>query len=418
MKKNNKLIFLLLILFLPIFVKADMAAPMSSYEVRISNPEGAETYKWNGETNAPTGKKLNYDEVYEVRYEIINNNEMYVDVNKKTTNEDGSTSYSELIRIKLKDTKPLEVKLEDHKKETKMKYYVFDDSCYLYNGPSQIYGKISPEISLSIGTIIEVEYYDDMWAYVEYNGYKGWVYTYTYRNNEQEYSGMVNINNNYRENIITVKNVVMYKSPKTDEELGVVIPKEETLNVIYTYSMIPRSPIYYVEYNGTRGWIKPIEEKDNFSEDTNYNQNVITNIAYEYNGTSEFEVINENGVTFYSEINNKNSNIGIIPYKTKFIPILSIQQEYRSNWYMIEYNGAKGWIYDNYKDISSKSTPEEKPTTPIAPEPTPEEEDENIESSINEKVIYYIVGAIILSLTSIVTILLINKKKKEKNATK
>ena len=102
--KNNKLMILLLIFFImPILVKADMAAPMSSYEIRISNPEGAETYKWNSEAKLyeKTGEKLNYDEVYYVIYEQVIDNELYGDVGKKEIYESGGYSYSNRGMIKL-----------------------------------------------------------------------------------------------------------------------------------------------------------------------------------------------------------------------------------------------------------------------------------------------------------------------------
>lgn len=420
MKKNNKLIFLLLILFIPMFVKADMGAPISTYKVRISNPDGAETYEWDFENQKykPTGNKLTYDTVYEVIYETIKKNEMYGELVKTTKDETGATSYSDFYTINLKDAKPLEVNLEDYKHEQKLKYYVFDDSCYLYKGPSLLYGKVKPEISLKVGTIIEVEYYDELWAYVEYNGQKGWVYQYTYGYNDMENAGMVNIYEGYEQNIITMKNVVMYKSPKTEEPLGVIIPKEVKLNVIYTYSTEPHLANYYVEYNGTKGWIKTITEKDIFTK-----EDIITNIAYEYENIYEIEVKNTNGINFYKEPNTELSNIGIIPYNTRLTVMQELGIGRNEGWYMVEYNGTKGWIsvanYEDYNFITEENQNyQEELNNPIAPEPTTEEDDENIKSSINKKVIYYIGGAIIISLTSFVTILLINKKKKLKNATK
>lgn len=428
MKKNKLIILLTLFLMMPLFVKADMAAPSSSYKVRISNPKGAEIYELNEKDEyKKTGKKLNYDEIYTVRYEEIHNNELYIDVELEKIDEDGE-KYHDIITIKFKDTKLTEVKLKDYKQEEKIKFYVFDDSCYLYKGPSVKYGKINPETSLSIGTIIETAYYDEMWAYVEHNGQKGWVYTYSYSRENSESAGMVAIYDDYYyEKIKTLEETVMYKSPKTNEKLGVTIPKEIELKIIYSYSIEVKMPYYYVEYNGTKGWIKTIRDEDW----------LITNIAYErVKGEYEDLVVkDENGITFYSKANNKDTAIGKIPYQTKVIPTYYLMGSHYANWFFIEYNGKKGWVdaeefYDDEEDmVDDEEDIQDKdevlddedivaePDESIDNDSSPENDNDG-EKSINEIIIYYACGVIILSLTAVVTIILINKKKKEKNVNK
>jgi len=141
---KKKLILFMMILFLPIFVKADMGAPMSSYKVRVSKVEGIDTYEWNRNTNRyePTQEKLSYDTILTIRYENIRDNILF----GQAYNNETDKSYE----IKLSDVSPVEINLNDYKKETKSKYYVFDDTCYLYKGPSKVYDKISPETSLPI----------------------------------------------------------------------------------------------------------------------------------------------------------------------------------------------------------------------------------------------------------------------------
>lgn len=420
MKKNKLIILLTLFLMMPLFVKADMAAPSSSYKVRISNPKGAEIYELNEKDEyKKTKEKLNYDEIYTVRYEKIHNNELYIDVEVEKIDEDGE-KYHDIITIKYKDTKLTEVKLKDYKQEEKIKFYVFDDSCYLYKGPSEKYGKINPETSLSVGTVLETIYYDEMWAYVDYNGKKGWVYTYSYSRENSESAGMVGIYE-YKDNedkIKTLEEIVMYKSPKTNEKLGVTIPKEIELKIIYSYSIEVKMPYYYVEYNGKKGWIKTIRDEDW----------IINNVAYKpVEGEYEDLVVkDENGITFYSEANNKDTAIGKIPYKTKLTATYYLMDSHFASWLLIEYNGTKGWVdayefYDDEEDIQEEDEildDEDKTEEPDDIVDNEYNSDSNQEKSINEKIIYYVCGAVILSLTAVVTIILINKKKKEKNANK
>lgn len=410
--KNNKLIILLLLFFImPMFVKADMSAPMSSYKIRISNPEGAEVYEWNNKTRLfeKTGEKIDYDLVYIVQYEQIINNEIYAHITRKSIDDKGKVTYSDIKLIKLDDTRVIEIDIEDYEKEMLKKYYVFDDTCYLYKGPSKLYGKIEPEISLSVGTIIETEYYDELWAYVEYNGVKGWVYTYTFTTLSpyNESAGMVSISE-YHPNIKSVNELTLYNNPKTEEETGVTIHPEVELNTIYTYSSEVHNPYYYVDYNGTKGWVKTI-----------YEDNVIMNIAYKANQEMSLKVDNKEGAALYKNPSNKNSSIGIIPYETKLTPTYSLNGSHTEEWYQVKYNDTIGWV--NLQDVSyyneDNSTIPEQPTKPDDVIDT-EVNTNQTNNSINEKIIYYVCGAVILSLTAVVTILLVNKKKKEKNANK
>lgn len=406
--KKNKLIILLLIFFImPMLIKADMAAPMSSYEVRISNPEGAEIYEWNNDSKSyeKTSKKLNYDEIYYINYEQIRNNELfgYAVVREKI---DGGYTFSDGGLIKLSDTKPLEVKLEDHKKETKAKYYVFDDSCYLYNGPSEIYGKVEPEISLRVGTTIETEYYDDMWAYIEYNGVKGWVYTYSYNSIPENASGMVYISG-YRPNIKSVKELTMYKNPKTEEEIGMIIPQETELNTIYVYSLLVHNPYYYVEYNGVKGWVKTI-----------YEDNIVMNIAYPtIEGT---KATSKEGAILYQKPGDENSTIGIVSSGIELTAMYYLANTHNPEWYQVKYNDTIGWI--KFKDIDFEYEEDNDiiPESPTTPDDSVNNQVSTNQStnSINEKILYYVGGVVILSITAVVTIILINKKKKEKNVNK
>ena len=400
--KKLKYVVILILFLIPMVVKGDMAAPMTSYKVRISNPEGALTYEWDSEQQSHilTGKKLNYDEQYNIIYEQIINNELY----------GLAAAEKEVGYIKLSDTSPLEVNIEKYKNDISVKYYVFDSSCYIYKGPSKIYGKVEPEVFLKEGTIIESNYYDDMWMYIDYNGVKGWVYKYSYNIFENgETAGMTYVieDDTYNRKIYTMKDIELYKSPKTDEKNGKVIPKGTMLDYKYEYSMQPHTPNYYVSYNGISGWIKA-----EFDEEY-----TIINIAY-YNA-STLRVRKEGGLSLYSEPNKDANELIIIPNGAELTSIYSLEESHSTPWYYVSYDGKSGWIYTGmYSYIEYISKEENPPVEELEPIVTigEQEKEEALESKkdITAIIIYYLLGALALCITAIVTLLLVNKKKAKK----
>lgn len=438
--KKIKMIILLVLLSLPMVVNADMAAPMSSYNVRVSNVNGTDIYKYNQNTQKyeKTGEKANYDEIYFVNYENIINNELYGFSKKVDLENDPKGENSELVYIKLSDTMPLEIELEDLKKETKLKYYVFDNTNYLYKGPSTIYGKVEPEIALEIGITIEVEYYDDMWAYVEYKGVKGWVYTYTFANkygNLIENSGMVRIYDNKSTDIFALKDLELYSSPKEDKKLGKIIPKNTKLEQLYSYTLIGNEGFinnYYVEYNGVKGWIRTEYGRTIFNKKEN-TEKAIINIGYNYFSDNNMSGIkNQDGVKLYSDYNDENSVIATIPYEGKINILYEISMPHGTAAYRVKYNELEGWIraegagqffhYDENGNLKEENVtnPNQNIIGNVIEGDMEEDNDEVLEkeTSINEKIIYYICGTVVVCLTAFVTILLVNKKRKLKNAVK
>lgn len=433
--KKIKMIILTILLCIPMVVKADMGAPMSTYEARISNVNGADIYEYNQNSQKyeKTDKKLNYDEVYYIQYEQIINNELF----GCAVTKDENGNFKGYYYIKLSDVKPLEVKLEDYKKE-KVKYYVFDDSNYLYKGPSTLYGKVQPEIALEKGTIIEVEYYDELWAYVEYKGVKGWVYTYTFANkygNLIENSGMVRIYDNKSTDIFALKDLELYSSPKEDKKLGKIIPKNTKLEQLYSYTLIGNEGFinnYYVEYNGVKGWIRTEYGRTIFNKKEN-TEKAIINIGYNYFSDNNMSGIkNQDGVKLYSDYNDENSVIATIPYEGKINILYEISMPHGTAAYRVKYNELEGWIraegsgqffhYDENGNLKEENVtnPNQNIIGNVIEGDMEEDNDEVLEKEtlINEKIIYYICGTVVVCLTAFVTILLVNKKRKLKNADK
>lgn len=408
MKKNLKTIskyLLLLILLVPCFVKADMGTPMfTEYQVRVTNPNGTTAVDYDGK-EAGTFK---YDEIITVHYEKIINNELY-----------GGT-FQKLV--KLNDTKLVTdvVDLEKFKKERKQKYYVFDDTNVLYKGPSKTYGKVEPETTLKQGSTIETEYYDELWAYVEQDGVKGWVYTYTYTFGApyEEHAGMAYLAEDYRNDLSligkTINEVNLYKSPK-EKEVIATISKDTDIEVEikYFYNDEPYSPYYYVSYNGKEGWMKYGTKIEGIT--------YYTLLSYP-NGT--YTVDNNDGISMYKDYNSTSEILETIPHNT----ILNVKYVLGApqGWslYQVEYNGKIGWVKGEKVKVeineSITPNPEENPSVPdeeLDQEEnlpiTNEQEEEKI--TTKQMIIICVVGALILSLTAFVTIKLINKKKETEN---
>jgi len=410
MKKNLKTIskyLLLLILFIPCFVKADMGPPMmTEYQVRVTNPNGTTAINTEGEEI----RTFKYDEIIKVNYEKIINNELY------------GGNFGELV--KLSDTKLVTdvVDLEKFKNERKQKYYIFDDTNVLYKGPSKTYGKVEPETTLKKGSIVETEYYDQLWAYVEQDGVKGWVYTYTYTDVApyEEQPGMAIYATDWYNGSVKVKKTIeekkIYKSPK-EKEVIATIPKDTNVNIIYVYNDEPKFPYYYVSYDGKKGWVKAeaIEIEGN-SFLNMLNQVVTTNSTY--------KVDNSNGISMYKEYNSTSEILETIPNNT----ILDVKYELIGNyhwpWYQVEYNGKTGWVKgENVKidDNGTTSQPdnnnteeEQETNIPNTEDTTMEKDEEQEKLSPREIIIICITTAVVASLTAFVTIKLINKKKETK----
>ena len=333
------------------FVKADASAPMSSYEVRISNKSGAIVYEWNDkqEKYVKVNNKLPYDEVYQVVHEQIINKELYASVYR----EDKENTYNYLI--KLSDVTPLEINLSDYKKDESVKYLVFEEGVYLYKGPSKIYGKLTPEVSLPVGTTFETKYYEDMWAYTEYNGQKGWVYKYSDSRTSpyEESSGVTDLLNNQTISLKTIGPVSFYANPKTKEVISTIPTNTELNNLLYlsSYYITTKDRFILVEYNGQQGWI--------------HEGSLNSNLAFLIEETEDVIVANPKGISLYKHPNNKNDKLLTIPYATKLTPIYSYNNDYKNFydsewWYQVNYNGKIGWIntpsyneQDNFLDLAS-----------------------------------------------------------------
>lgn len=409
--KRIKIILLTIIFILPSIVKADMAAPMSNYKVRINNSNGAYLYEYDSNKNeyVKTEYKIEYDKVVVITDEITVDDQVY----------GGYVCADEVQKkcgyINLSNTSAIDINLDDYYNEIAKSYYVFDDTCYLYTGPSlNVYNKINPETVLEVGYTFTSNYYDDLWTYVPEK--KAWVYTYTYNrgSNDVEPAGVIDTLYNYEKNIITMEEVKIYDSPKTKENVLATIPANTTLTTIYSYNMEPHYPYYYITYNGVTGFIETVYDKE---------YHVITNVAYEVSDNF-LKVSNNDGIKLYKEGNLKSEVIATIPTGTDLNPSYALFNSHTIWMYKIEYENQVGWIEcnsENFESSSEENIPNEITDDLIEDDKeetiiTDDSDTSNNKISISGTITTCIIVVILISLTAFVSILLINKKKEQKNA--
>jgi len=339
--KKIKLLILLLIVSIPMFVKADAGAPMiTEYKIRISNKAGAIIYEWDekDEKYIKTNEVLKYDNTYTVTHEYINNNQLYGSI-YETIGEGDNETYKNYT-INLSDAKPVKYNLEDYKQDSSQKYYVFESGVTLYQGPSKTYGKITPEVSLTVGTTLETKYYDQLWAYVEYQGIKGWIYTYgnSFDSPYEESSSVATMENDITVSLKTIDAVELYETPKSNKKVGMTIPANTELSnhkVVATYDVALKLENYYIEYNGIKGWLRL--------------DIVNSNIAVIYNYSETFMIADYQGVKLYNSPNDEKNVIDTIPYLTELTPaIYTYWKDYhdyeKNHWLQVTYGNKIGWV--------------------------------------------------------------------------
>lgn len=355
--KKIKLFILLLILSIPMFVSADASGAMiTEYKIRISNKSGAIVYEWDNknEKYIKTNEVLKYDNTYTVMFEQINNKQLYGSIYE--TIGEGDDAEFKSYTINLADAKPLKYNLEDYKQDSTQKYYVFEEGVTLYQGPSKIYDKVSPEKSISVDTTLETKYYDELWAYIEYQGTKGWIYTDSTGSIYDETAGVAELNNGIV-SLKTIGPVELYETPKSDKTIGVTIPKNTELNnykFSAIYSIRKGIANWYIEYNGKKGWLRMDIKNSNVAEMNDFPES--------------FAVANYQGIKLYNNPNDEKNIIDTIPYLTELSPAIYIYwKDYRdydnNHWLQVTYDNKIGWIKEenyNSKNISFAYFEEEK----------------------------------------------------------
>ena len=161
----KKIIVTLICIFaLPVLVYADMGSPESyHYEIIITNPNGATLEDYSGEKIT-----IPYDTKLTVHYETEMDGVLYLDVEYNDTY--GVISADD---VKIYTT---EINFDEFAPNTDGRQFYTIDNVEMYKGPSTMYGKAGKIIPK--GKILDYDYSDSLWAYLDYEGTKGWIFIF------------------------------------------------------------------------------------------------------------------------------------------------------------------------------------------------------------------------------------------------
>ena len=238
---------------------------------------------------------------------------------------------------------------------------------------------------------------------VDYNGKTGWYQKPISR----EYNNV---------SLLTLEDTMVFGEFRDENSIVHTIPKGVEVNVTYYFS-IDKDEYYYISYDGIQGWaIRKFSEypEYKFVVSTNLSDNVYKqyildndyNVYESINGSLTGQVLNSQQkivVKYKKDEWYYVNNVGWInvPHSLNEAVEDKTDNEDGSNWESVE---------ENEEEISDEDADEIE-----------EDDDEIVENfpkfSILEISLYCIVGAAILSLVTLVTIKLVNKKHQEnKNA--
>ncbi len=252
----KKLIYLLILLFTPVLVLADSASPsIEEYDAIVINKNGAKTSSTDDSgkiITVPYNTKIHIYNEYDGEAETDCQNIKYCSV-----------------KVKIKDILPVKEEIIPSKKDfeqVNVDVIIFNKKGIKLNkGPADAYKKYDTVIpymtKLKASYALmgyegeSSEYYN--WLYVSDGTNKGWIYVNDY------YESL-----DYNKNIVGVSSsmpLLTFKNINIVDDTGKVlstIPGETVLNDYYYLNVIGK---YYIDYNGTVGFITLSESiNDNY----------------------------------------------------------------------------------------------------------------------------------------------------------
>lgn len=358
----KRVIILFISLFLPIVCYADMSAPIiRPYQVEIINPQGAQTDE--NDAIIPYGSlvtvNFEYGDTVSVEYE-----DKYYTINIKDVR-----IVSDIYEIKEGD-------LGDSKKA------VVITAREIKKGPASAYG--STGITIPSGTSIVITGFHlyalgegGTWYYVTYKGTSGFI----------DIKDASVAFNHSKQEMLLYDNTEIYYNDGTKETI-----KANTFLKDGFYSVDPWSRMYYVSYNNKWGLI-------------DYYKACFKSTSYDYKLKKDMKL--------YSTGSEKSKVIGSIDAGT-IISDAFVAPDYTLRIYV---ENKKGWIItDEYDDVTyiEKDDAEITTTTSTTIKTTIKTVEKTV-GNPKEYVIIWICVGIVISITALVTIILINKKKKTFN---
>lgn len=387
--KHIKKLFILLLLCVPCFVKADMGAPMlREFEIVVVNPDGVnyEPLQYSDVSDPHLAK----DQVVVVESEY--DGKYYISVREEDGTLTGIGTINSLegfsIVQEVVDPTKNENDLSIKKYDSKQKAIVYSENgVNIYQGPSKIYKNVG---TIKKGAKLEYQYAIDgeggiTYIYVDYNGKKGWV--------------------EILEKNVLIQNEAQYIFRVDVESECGIIPKNTIIKPEYKTDRWSRSALF--EYNKCKTLLNIFKSDD---------------IITLYNGKAKSKV----EIAVYDD-SDKTNLITTIPANTEFKYYGGTDATFGSlDIQYVEYEGKRGWSfasledyeitnieYDDYANLDNSDKEGKKETKKNTKKET-KKENKILNIDSKEFVILCVAAGVIVSLTALVIILLINKKKKAK----
>lgn len=344
----KKVLTLILILLIVLFSKevfADMSAPeIRPYTAYVSNPEGADYYKYDSEIDGyKKAGKLEYGTEIEVIYENIQNEIKYA-----------SFSNNGDYVIKTIDIKAVETEFEvDYDKSIQV-IILAKDGIEMYEGPA--YGFSEMGITIPKGTKLIAHMIEGIdasftpWYYVTYKDNSGWICTL---------NGVVGHKNSDIYNLVLPRATKIYEDNELTKQIK-ELPANTLITDFLNVDMWSRN--YYVTYDGTSGYMS------------------VYDCATDWD--TEFEwTVNYNDVKMYKE-GSLNGEILVNNIPEGTVLKAEYMTDYRGyGWIYTTYNNKKGWVFivedgDDYKQLLEQELQDEK----LRDEETVKAQEENNEN--------------------------------------
>ncbi len=432
MKKRYLFVIIILCFVFINYVHADMDAPQTLvYDAIVSDNEGIKydgtctaVDKNNNKVNCYKNSKtiiIPYDTKVTVNYEYVNDGVAYGSVS--ATFEQNDLTYTIQGKVRLDQLKVIEdFSLADDDvfqlKEKSTIMIASQNGVSMYNAPSTSFTKIDTipygtELTYEYGAIKNSQGINGlMWAYVDYNGNKGWIYTLNRGLGSDDDEIVAKIKGN---NIVTIHDTKVYQSVGEDSKVLGTIPANKYIDTTKEALTFMSYGWYYVEYDGIKGWIHDVAVKSGATATITDSSSVkvYSSIKNNYTDDQLSDVLIPNGTV----ISNTYS------YGSKF-PYLRFEYEGKILWLKVEPIDDSGFKYeygnyvsdsDNLLDEKNLPSGEEEKTTSQTKTSTKKESYKKVmmdQFTPQQIIIICVGGAIVVALTAFVTLKFVNKNKK------
>lgn len=247
--------------FLCFNTHADVGPPYTySFDVVVTNPDGAKTIKPRTVSVGSDGKQVISDEETVVipvgtRLTIVS---YYTDSNgvgKMSLGYQDEKCRGCTINSADVDYAEKDFDMSTLTKNPPISVYTITDDVYLYKGPHERYGKNDDNYHLPAGVVVTSVYYDGLWMYVEYEGHSGWIYHYTTFNNNSKVADVAD--DEWSRSFITTREKIELTDSPYDG--GKVIATIDTkplteLPVLYYIPLSKFNSKVYISYGQVSGW--------------------------------------------------------------------------------------------------------------------------------------------------------------------